>query len=315
MKLLLKKNAWIISLFLIGFSHATCFDDREELILAVHDYLRDSSPGTPVAQKYGWPIGQWCVSNVTDFSKIFFNQTEFNEDISEWDTSQAKNMHGMFEMATRFNQPLDSWSVSNVEDMHSMFLDAIAFNQDLSNWDVSNVASMKHMFLGARFFDGNVSPWIVSKCSDMSGMFQAAVSFNGDISEWEISEKTDMTLMFHDAVSFNQDLCSWGQKIQKPTGNNLFQGTSCQSEEDPDFSLPIHGPFCFQCSKQPEWKRKFSSYCRFGTMKLSALCIVPFLFIVLKRYLRPKEGIDPSDSKLTEFELLHYESGSIEEIE
>ena len=108
MKLLLKKNAWIISLFLIGFSHATCFDDREELILAVHDYLRDSSPGTPVAQKYGWPIGQWCVSNVTDFSKIFFNQTEFNEDISEWDTSQAKNMHGMFEMATRFNQPLDS---------------------------------------------------------------------------------------------------------------------------------------------------------------------------------------------------------------
>lgn len=301
------RNAWIIHLFLICHCHATCFQNRDELTKAVNEYLQDNSTNTTVAQTYGWPIGKWCVSNVTDLSRLFLNATDFNEDISEWETSKVLNMHGVFEMATSYNHPLASWNVSRTHDFKSMFLGASSFNQDLSSWDTSSSLTMKNMFLGARSFNGDVSSWNVKSCVDMSGMFKNADAFNRDISQWDISEATEINLMFCDAISFNQDLCSWGDKIQQPVGNDLFHGTSCPTTEDPDWSRPIVGPFCVECRQEEHHPaNEVESILTFLSLKMTCFLIIPILVVIATRCIQRREnGIDPSDSKLTEFELLH----------
>ena len=89
------RSSLILALIFVGRCHATCFQNRDELAQAVSDYLGDNSPDTEVAKAYGWPIGTWCVSDVTDFSDIFMNAVDFNEDLSQWDTSRAPTMPGM----------------------------------------------------------------------------------------------------------------------------------------------------------------------------------------------------------------------------
>ena len=74
-----------------------------------------------IAQTYGWPIGKWDVSEITDFSEVFANIgnkfcTDFNEDISEWNTKSATTMAYMFAGNHLFNQKLP-WDVSNVTTM------------------------------------------------------------------------------------------------------------------------------------------------------------------------------------------------------
>jgi surface protein len=60
-------------------------------------------------------------------------------DISEWDVSNVTDMSSLFLNNTSFNQPLEKWNVSKVTNMSSMFLFAMAFNQPLNEWDVECV--------------------------------------------------------------------------------------------------------------------------------------------------------------------------------
>lgn len=276
------RNCWVISLFLIGYSHADCFRDRDELAQAVDAYLLDNSPDTTVATKYGWPIGSWCVSNVTDFSRLFFNATEFNEDLSGWDTSRALSMHGTFEMATSFNQPLTSWNVSLTNNFKSMFLGAKSFNQDISLWDTSSCETMKNMFMGAQEFNWDLSSWNIESCVDISGML-------------------------HHATSFHQDLCSWGPTITQHAGENIFLGTDCPITDDPDWSDASSGPFCYPCSEELDLTDDYATALTLLSVKMLLVLILPMViagFVILRQ--RSKERcIDPSDTKLTEFELLH----------
>ena len=78
-----------------------CFVDGDELRTAVDKYFDDPSPGTDVATKYGWPIGNWCVDQVEDFSHVFSNARNdaaqgFNEDLTNWCTCSATDMSYMF---------------------------------------------------------------------------------------------------------------------------------------------------------------------------------------------------------------------------
>ena len=97
------------------------------------------------------PISTWNTSQVTDFSKLFMNQKDFNDDISAWDTSRVTTMEYLFRKASSFNQPLNDWRVDNVTAMCEMFHWASSFNQPLGNWRVDNVTNMSQMFSGSAF--------------------------------------------------------------------------------------------------------------------------------------------------------------------
>jgi hypothetical protein len=45
-----------------------------------------------IASTYGWPINQWDVSNLQDFSGIFCGNRRFNDDIGSWNVSNATSM-------------------------------------------------------------------------------------------------------------------------------------------------------------------------------------------------------------------------------
>ena len=49
------------------------------------------------------------MSNVTNFHALFFQCTQFNQDISNWDVSSGVTLPRMFDGAINFNQNLGSW--------------------------------------------------------------------------------------------------------------------------------------------------------------------------------------------------------------
>jgi surface protein len=159
------------------------FTTRKELFQAVEKYCyccsKNPDQAEEIAQTYGWPMNQWNVSNVSDFSTIFQGLPTFNEDISSWDVSHSTNMQAMFYGALVFNQDISKW------DMHQMFEDAIAFDQNLAKWNVSRVRNMTGMFQGASSFNQNLSCWNVSQVNSMRNMFRNATSFDQDIDSWE----------------------------------------------------------------------------------------------------------------------------------
>jgi len=207
-----------------------CFDSRDKMYKAVRQFINDGCTDTnncnnAIVQKYGWPMGSWCVSNVTDMSGLFFWQSNFNDDISSWNVSSVTDMESMFQFASSFNQDLSSWNVSSVTDMSGMFWRASSFNQDLSSWDVSSVTRMSIMFNAASSFNGDLSSWNVSSVTDMSGMFRRASSFNGDLSSWNVSPVIYMSGMFYNASSFNQDLSSWDVS-NVANAEKMFEGAT-----------------------------------------------------------------------------------------
>lgn len=79
-------------------------ESKEELHKAVDKYCQnDWLELEQLARIYGYPIGKWHVSQITDFSYLFV-RSSFNKDIGKWDVSSATNMNGMFQEC-HFVQP------------------------------------------------------------------------------------------------------------------------------------------------------------------------------------------------------------------
>jgi hypothetical protein len=91
-----------------------CFTSNTELRQAVRSYVGDPSPENEVAEKYGWPMGVWCVDAIQDFSNVFTTMRTFNDDLSGWNMSAATSLYRMFDRAERFNQDLSSWGESMI---------------------------------------------------------------------------------------------------------------------------------------------------------------------------------------------------------
>ena len=87
-----------------------CIRDRSELDTGILSYTQFQE-NSKSARIFGWPIGTWCVSQVSDFSNLFQNFPDFDEDISDWDVSGAIDMNGMFFMVHSFNHPIGLWNV------------------------------------------------------------------------------------------------------------------------------------------------------------------------------------------------------------
>src|SRR5690625_1021146 len=153
----------------------------------------------------GADLTKICTSLVTDMSRIFSDNRNFNQPIGNWDVSNVTNMSGMFYMSN-FNQDIGNWDVSNVTNMSEMFRDS-PFDQDIGNWDVSSVIDMSEMFSSSPF-DQDIGNWDVSSVTDMRGMFRNS-SFNSDIGDWNVSNVTGMSEMFASNYNFNQDIGNW----------------------------------------------------------------------------------------------------------
>jgi surface protein len=54
-------------------------------------------------------ISLWDTHRVTDMSRLFHNQSSFNDDISGWDVSKVTTMREMFAGAVSFNHPIGQW--------------------------------------------------------------------------------------------------------------------------------------------------------------------------------------------------------------
>lgn len=175
-------------------------------------------PGTNIngmfyqATNFNQDITLWDVSSFTDFGTMFEQATSFNQNISNWNVSNATSMNGMFRGATSFNQPIGNWSVSKVTDFSSMFSGASKFNQDLSNWNISNATNLTAMFKNASVFNGDISTWNTSKVTNLTETFQNATAFNKDISNWNTSNVTNFQSVLQNANSFNYPVGKWNIK-------------------------------------------------------------------------------------------------------
>ncbi|KAK1740114.1 DUF285 domain-containing protein [Skeletonema marinoi] len=77
-------------------STTDCFAARDELKAAVYKYVYlQEYWGIADSSKYGWPIGSWCVNDVTDMSGLFRGRDTFNEDISGWNVGQVTDMNSI----------------------------------------------------------------------------------------------------------------------------------------------------------------------------------------------------------------------------
>jgi surface protein len=158
-----------------------CFADRNELNAAVDRYVKDNcgAVSTPLcsdfSDMYGWPMGSWCVINVTDMSSLFKGLDTFNEDISMWNVSQVTDMSYMLAEAGTFNRDISSWNVWSVTDMSYMFTNATSFNQNLCAWqDIFPYSSASDIFVDSGCaYKGTPSsayqgPFCASSCNTVS---------------------------------------------------------------------------------------------------------------------------------------------------
>jgi surface protein len=174
------------------------FTSTQELEDAVMKYCQEKPNAAnmeDIACTYGYPIGQWNVSQIKDMSCLF-RDTILDECIGSWDVSSVTNMSSMFEGARAFNQDIGSWDVSSVTKMSSMFHSATRFNQDIESWDVSRVTDMNRMFYNAISFNQGIASWDVSSVTNMEGMFYGGSSFNQDIRSWNVSRGIQKGYMF-----------------------------------------------------------------------------------------------------------------------
>jgi surface protein len=164
-------------------------------------------------------IGSWDVSNISNFSNMFYSARAFNNggssSINNWQIKQTGSVvmssmfgasHGFKVMS--FNQPIGNWNMSNVTNVTSMFYNQRSFNQDLSSWDVSNLTNLSALFSSCSSFNQDISGWDVSNVTNMNSLFNGAISFNQDISGWDVSNVTNMADMFS-STNFNQDISGW----------------------------------------------------------------------------------------------------------
>eukprot|EP00985_Skeletonema_marinoi_P007400 scaffold3244_cov151-Skeletonema_marinoi.AAC.5 len=222
-----------------------CFADSKELKSAIDRYVQlgcneaaDFCPAS-IVEKYGWPMGSWCVDDVTNMASLFEGLDTFDEDISGWNVGQVTNMNRMFWGASSFNQNLLSWNMSSVTSMREMFKGATSFNQNLCAWEYNfpyRNASGIFVDSGCTIKDDPSSvhqgPFCASYCNLVSPTdcfttrdeLKAAVDkyFQGDwgtadsskygwpIGSWCVGNNvTDMSELFELLSTFDEDISGW----------------------------------------------------------------------------------------------------------
>ena len=104
---------WVIFRKMMPSKYIRTDDDIDE---TVNEWCDDPVAATV---KYGH-ISKWNTSLVTNMKDLFYEKSEFNDDISKWDVSNVTDMGFIFR-ETPFNGDISGWNVSSVTNMGSMF--------------------------------------------------------------------------------------------------------------------------------------------------------------------------------------------------
>ena len=80
-------------------------------------------------------------------SNLFFDNRDFNEDISRWNVSNVVRMNSTFNGATSFNGDLSGWDVRQVRSMIDTFSCATSFDRQLGGaWSTSEAWNSEMFF-------------------------------------------------------------------------------------------------------------------------------------------------------------------------
>ena len=108
------------------------WSDTGSIRWAVDRYLSGAWSATDKAT-YGATANDWDVSQVTDFSSLFMQNT----------------FHGNWGSKTDKNYDVSNWDVSAGTNFSNMVYNNTDFDYDISVWAVSSTASLTNMFSGA----------------------------------------------------------------------------------------------------------------------------------------------------------------------
>jgi Mycoplasma protein of unknown function, DUF285 len=202
------------------------------------------------------------VSNVTDFHYLFSDLRNakcaaFDEDLSSWDVSSGVDFYAMFEGAaiTSSTTNFSAWSqkLTHAEDMAYMFARTDSFvGIGLQDWNVSNARDTSYMFYNATAFNADITAWNVSNTLSTKSMFQNAIQFQQDLGNWTLDSVQDVRDMFRNASSFSSNLCSWNSLADSLLDDaaavtHMFTDSNCSVTSDPNMTLMVPGPLCFEC--------------------------------------------------------------------
>ena len=209
-------------------------------------------------------VGDWDVSQVTDFSNAFKHDTwkacTFNEDIGRWDTSSGVTFTHMFSGCQWFNQDIREWDTSSAESMNYMFAYARRFNQNIGKWNAEKVTNFNAMFgsdISQNFYQ-NLCQWtnvpddvvnmfrngngLIGSCaSDYDGTLRDLVTAwyadqttieaeYGKISIWDVSKVTIFTEAFAGETTFNEDISEW-DTTSATHMDNMFRQNSVFNQD------------------------------------------------------------------------------------
>ena len=99
-------------------------------------------------------INEWQTNSVQNFSSIFANCTNFNQNISSLNISNGNNFSSMFANCTNYNNGgndgIKNWAFKTTGTINAsaMFSQAINFNQPFTNWNTIAFTNMSNMLFG-----------------------------------------------------------------------------------------------------------------------------------------------------------------------
>jgi len=177
-----------------------CFADNAELGAAVREYVKDPSATSTVAATYGYPIGTWCVDQVTNFNSIFKAQKSFGESfflLAGRVMTVVVVLHGVTSAADDNNH---QWVILQYQSSNSSFLTVFARLFSSFAATTTCTASTNNTLHTIFLTDDDLEGWNTTGATQMRSMFEGAESMAKSIDNWDVSNVEDMGLMVRACV-------------------------------------------------------------------------------------------------------------------
>lgn len=188
---------------------------------------------------------------VENISGLFDGAAAFNQEITSWNLSTVKDASKMFANNTKYNQWMNTLfaSANVVEDVSGMFENS-NYNGVLSNWIFHEALDASDMFKNNTTFNQYIEPMFNStsaRIEDLSGMFEGATSFNKKITNWKPANAITLKNMFKDSA-FNGDIGDWFKTSDKNVPSphalkdlsGMFSGTSKYGQNNKSVAQKIN---------------------------------------------------------------------------